>query len=198
MKSDINLLTKRKTKQFSSKSFAIILIGLLFVVGALYAGIALPSQALSAVKLSVANLDSNIQSSSHVETDLMEKTAYNETLKEQINSLEALTDTRSDIYVYLETVEEALPDAAQLTQMNFSGNEMYIIGIASGDPAVATLCLKLRESDMFESVYLTNSTAMSDSQTSFTLYGSLPFTLGSEDLDDQLQATTPNQTEAGE
>ena len=198
MKSDINLLSKRKTKQFSSKNFAIILIGVLFVAGALYAGIALPSQTLSAVKASVTNLDADIQTSSHVETDLMTKTAYNQTLKEQISSLEALTDTQTDIYVYLETIEESLPNAAHLTQMNFSDNEMYIIGIASGDPAIATLCLRLRESGMFESVYLTNSTAISDSETTFTVYGTLPFRLGSDELDYQMQEEAANAAEAGE
>ena len=188
MKSDINLLFKRKTNHFSSKSMAMVLIALFFVAGALYAGIALPSQSLSAVKASVSDLDADIQSTSYVETELIEKTAYNQSLKEQISSLETLTDTRSDIYVYLETLEDSLPADAHLTQLNFSDDEMTVIGIASGDKSIATLCLRLRESDMFNNVYITNSTALNESETTFTLYGILPFTLSSSDITNEMEA----------
>jgi Tfp pilus assembly protein PilN len=196
MKNDINLLQKRKTKQLSSQRIVTILVVLLFIAGALFAGIALPSQALSAIKLTVADLDYEIVSSSHIEQELIEKTAQNKALTEQIESLGKLSESKSDVLAYIETVERCLPTEANLTQMNFSEDELNMIGVAKNDAVVAAFSLRLRDTNMFDSVFIINSITIREDLTSFTLKATLPFTLASADTQDvQLSVTSDGSEE---
>lgn len=187
MKNDINLLLKRKTKQLSSARIVTALVVLLFIGGALLAAIALPSQALSTIKLAVADLDYEIMSSSHVEQELIEKTAQNASLIEQLESLEQLNTSKSDVLGYIETVERSLPSDANLTQMSFAEDQLNIIGVAKSDAVVATFSLRLRDTNKFDSVFIMNSTTMGEDLTSFTLKATLPFTLSSSDAEDTVQ-----------
>ncbi|MDD5018646.1 MAG: PilN domain-containing protein [Eubacteriales bacterium] len=183
MKGDINLLFRRRQKKYSSKKWAAILLVIAIFAGSLYAGITLPSQALAAAKLELAELEGKLVTSSITEQDLLEKTQHSEYLSEQLEDLSALSSTDSDVSAYLEAIEQSLPTNANITSLTLAGEKMSVIGIAENDAVVAAFCLRLNETDMFENVYVSSSTALAyEEQTSFSLSAKLLSSLSSPSL----------------
>ena len=196
MKSDINLLYKRREKKYSGKKLASFLIVVLFFAGSLYAGIAIPSQALASAKLELAELEGELVTSSFTDQELSERTVYSTSLSEQLEDLTTLSSTKSDITAYLDAIEQSLPIQANLTSLSLSGDRMNLIGVALNDTVVATFCLKLIETGVFEDVYISSTTALDYSyQTSFTLSATLPTSLNSESL---IQDTEQDDTSSEE
>lgn len=180
MKNDINLLYKRKTKTYSSKRVALIIFVIVLFAAGLYAGIALPTNALSVAKIEAAELESKLNSSTETQQDLTEKTQQELVLATQLLELNAIDASRSDISAYIEAIEKSLPTDANITQLLISDEMVSIMGIAKDDTVIATFCLRLREQNVFKDVYLISSTSPVDEQgTVFSLSATLPTSLSS-------------------
>ncbi|HEX3073124.1 MAG TPA: PilN domain-containing protein [Ignavibacteriales bacterium] len=180
MKNDINLLYKRKTKTYSSKRVALIIFVIVLFAAGLYAGIALPTNALSVAKIEAAELESKLNSSTETQQDLTEKTQQELVLATQLLELNAIDASRSDISAYIEAIEKSLPTDANITQLLISDEMVSIMGIAKDDTVIATFCLRLREQNVFKDVYLISSTSPVDEQgTVFSLSATLPSSLSS-------------------
>lgn len=158
MKSDINLIYKRKTKTYSNKMIlgAVLLIAAL--AAGMYAGIALPSGALNVAKLHSAELDSKLSSSTQTQQQLTALSATKASLLMQKAELDAVNDIKDDVSSYLEAIEKALPASANAYNIVMLQNGISIYGTAEDDSAIATFCLRLREQNIFESVFVTVST----------------------------------------
>ncbi len=181
MKNDINLLYKRKIKTYSSKNVAIGLLLIVLIAAGMYAGMAIPSGTISAMKIEAAQLDSRINSSSETQQDLKDKTQREATLSLQIAELEAIDGSRLDISKFLNAVEASLPTEANLLSLQFTDAAINLLGTANSDKDVSTFCLRLREQNTFKDVYITNST--SEGQIlSFGITATLPSPLGNLEL----------------
>ncbi len=191
MKSDINLLQKKKGKQYSAQKIALMLVFLVFFAGAVYAGFTLPQNALTAAQLKAAGLNRELTGSSGAGDSLSELTQNYLTRSEQLEALTAIDGARSDINGYLEAVEKSLPTSANLSTLTLSGKEMSITGVALSDADVAAFCLRLRETGAFANVFLQNSIALEDYGVTFSLLAELPATLDSSGI-------LPEETEAAE
>ena len=183
MKNDINLLQKRKTKQYSGKKLATVLLIVALFAALLYAGIALPSRMLSAAQLKSRYLDDELVSQPAIEQELAEKTQYNATLMEQVAGLEVISDAKTDVSQYLEAVESSLPTSARITFLNLSDNIMNISGIAPRDEVLATFALRLQQTELFNDVFILNSVVPSEERTTvFTITVTLPGSLSGSAL----------------
>lgn len=187
MKSDINLLYKRKVKKYSSQKLAVIILVFAAIAGLLYAGIALPAQALAAAKLQVASLQGQLITSTTTEQELQQKTEQFDTLTEQLETIQSLSSAKSDISSYLEAVENSLPTTANLTQLSLSGTTLSLNGVAANDTVIATFCVKLRETGLFQSVVLETSTVSTGEESESTAF-SVTVTLASS-LDPAIEET---------
>jgi Tfp pilus assembly protein PilN len=180
MKNDINLLFKRKTKTYSSKKVALIIFVIVLLIAGLYAGIALPTNALSVAKIEAAELESKLNSSTETQQDLTEKTQMELIYATQLLELNTIKESRSDLSVYIEAIEKSLPTDANITQLLISDEAVNIMGVAKDDTVIATLCLRLREQNVFKDVYLINSTSpVGEQGTVFSLSATLPSSLSS-------------------
>ena len=177
MKSDINLLTRRKTKKYSGKKLAFMLVCLVLIGGAAYAAVTLPAGALAATKLSIVDLDNTLNVSSNTEQELREKTLHSNTLKLELNEIKELAGTKSDVSEYLEAVEASLPTTANITHFDLFESTMEIIGIADNDQTIAAFCVRLRETGVFNNVFITSSAKETTDSTMFTLTALLPVPL---------------------
>lgn len=199
MKNDINLLQKRKAKQYSGKKLGLVVLGIALFGALLYAGITLPSHTLSDAQLNLSELNNELLAQPAVEQELNEKMQLNATLSAQVTELQALSEARSDISLYLDTVENALPTSAYITSLTLSDNLMNISGVAPRDEVLATFALRLRESTVFKDVFINSSTVPDDSKnTVFTLTATLPKTLSGSSLieDGSNDADTGNDGQA--
>ncbi len=181
MKNDINLLYKRRIKTYSGKNIAIALLLIVVIAAGMYAGIAIPSGTISAMKIEAAQLDSHISSLSETQKDLMDKTQREAMLSLQIAELEAIDNSRLDIAKFLNAVEASLPTEANLSSLQFTDEAINLIGTANSDNDISTFCLRLKEQNVFKDVYITNST--SDGQAlSFGIIATLPSPLSNIEL----------------
>ena len=178
MKNDINLLQKRKSKQYSGKKLATVLLIVAFFAALLYAGIALPSRMLAAAQLKSRYLENELMSQPAIEIELAEKTQYNATLMDQVAEIEVLSVAKSDVSQYLSAVEASLPTSARITFLNLSGNMLNISGIVTKDEVLATFALRLRETQLFQNVFISSSVLTNeDNSTLFTILATLPSSL---------------------
>jgi Tfp pilus assembly protein PilN len=181
MKNDINLLYKRRIKTYSGKNIVIALLLIVAIAAGMYAGIAIPSSTISAMKIEAAQLDSHISSSSETQKDLMDKTQREAMLSLQIAELEAIDNSRLDIAKFLNAVEASLPTEANLSSLQFTDEAINLIGTANSDNDISAFCLRLKEQNVFKDVYITNST--SDGQAlSFGIIATLPSPLSNIEL----------------
>jgi Tfp pilus assembly protein PilN len=181
MKNDINLLYKRRIKTYSGKNIVIALLLIVAIAAGMYAGIAIPSGTISAMKIEAAQLDSHISSSSETQKDLMDKTQREAMLSLQIAELEAIDNSRLDIAKFLNAVEASLPTEANLSSLQFTDEAINLIGTANSDNDISAFCLRLKEQNVFKDVYITNST--SDGQAlSFGIIATLPSPLSNIEL----------------
>ena len=203
MKNDINLLYKRKKADVSSKKWLKIFAGVVLIAAIVFAGVALPSQSLEALKVQVASLENSLNASTSSNDTLQEKLDYNGSLNEQLSELISLNDSKSDIQTYIDAVEQSLPAEIYIVDLTLSNETMLISGIAPDDTVIASFCLRLRETQLFDDVFLTNSTTLTDT-TSFSLTATLPvslssdFYIGSLIPSDQETETTQNDATASQ
>ena len=196
MKSDINLLFKRRNNNFSARKLAATLIVIAVFAGSLYAGITLPSQALAQARVEVQDLDAKLETSTVTEEDLREKTRYSAFLQEQLDDLTTLSSTESDVSAYLKAIEDALPTSANITSLTVTDDNLNILGTALSDEIVATFCLMLKDCGMFENVFISTSTALSEDEiTAFTLSAKLIEPLGSSAMIEPPEDFTAAQEE---
>ena len=179
MKNDINLLYKRKKADVSSKKWLKLFAAVVLAAAIIFAGIALPSRSLDALKLEVASLENILNASTASNDVLQEKLDYNDSLNEQLSELISLNDSKSDIQTYIDAVEQSLPAGASIVELGLSNQTMSVAGAATDDTVIASFCLRLRETQLFDEVFLTNSTTITDT-TSFSLTATLPVSLSSD------------------
>lgn len=179
MKNDINLLYKRKSKRNMGKKVFAVLFGAAILVGGWYAGITLPAQSLEEAKKEIAKLDEELIESTETSDSMFEKLEHINFLDNQLEGLKRLNIEKSDVSDYIEIVENSLPKGANITQLSLVSDTMNIMGIADNDKTIATFCLRLRETNIFEEVFVYNSKAdLEDGQTStFMISAILPTSL---------------------
>jgi hypothetical protein len=96
-------------------------------------------------------------------------------LQQELSQLETLTATRQDVSKYVAAVEASLPTSATITYLNLEENTMSIGGIVPRDDVLATFALRLRETQVFSSVFVTSSTTPEEnSSTAFVISALLP------------------------
>lgn len=202
MKSDINLIFKRKTKTYSNKRILAVVLLIALVAGGMYAGIALPLGAKQVIKLEVAELDSKLSSSTQTQQELTQKAEEKARLSLQYTELNALKESKNDVSRYFDAVETSLPSDANASNISISRNIMSICGYAPNDDVIAAFCLRLREQNVFRDVFVTVSTYIKDQETNyFQLEAMLPSSLETEDLIKEIEGTddvTPAATPAPE
>jgi Tfp pilus assembly protein PilN len=182
MKYDINLLQKRKSKQYSGKKVALLLLTLALAACAVYAGFMLPGKALSAVQLTAAQLDAELASGFGAEQDLASLTEEYATLRAQLDAMTALDAARADLNGYLDAIEASLPATANITWLSIRDRAISITGVAADDNTIAAFCVRLRGTGKFSYVFLQSSVAMETGESTFTLSVDLPFTLDSSGI----------------
>lgn len=188
MKSDINLLYKRKIKKYSNKRIAVIVLLLALLAGGMYAGYAIPSGALSALKIQEAELNSKLNSSAETQMNLKEKAELKASLDIQLSELKAINEYRLDMSRYIDAVEKSLPTAANLTELLLTDEGISILGFAQSDEDIATFCLRLRQQNVFKDVYIESSTtAVKDLPVKFGITATLRTPLGNAPLIDAVE-----------
>lgn len=192
MKNDINLIYKRKQQKEIGKKWAVLLLGVVFFAGALYAGIMLPSKSLTTTKLTVEDLDAKLVKNGGIEAEYLAKTKELMDLDEQLKSLEQIATAQSDVALYIDLVEESLPKQANITHMAMFNKSMEVIGVADSDEVLAAFSIRLREKNVFHDIYVTTSTVMlgDETTTMFKLTATLPVSLSNnpaEMQDEQAQ-----------
>lgn len=176
MKNDINLLSIRKNASESAKKRKTILFTILFL-SILAAGIILPSQTRMTAQARLDKLTNQLSGFSVTQEDVDAKTVQAALTAKQLADLQNLHQSRSDILSYLSGIESAKPSNLRIVQLVLEGNSMTVLGQAENDAALADFCLRLRDSGMFLSVFVETSTALSDEDTSttvFKLFATLP------------------------
>ncbi len=182
MKTDINLLQKRKAKQYSGQKLGLILLAVFLFAGAAVAGFMLPGSALTAAKLTAASLESDLLSASGTEADIAVLTEEHTERCKQLEALTAIDSTKSDMSEYLKAVESSLPVTANVTRFAAADEMITIEGIAENDEDIAIFCLHLRETAKFREVFLLSSALTVDKTVKFSLEMTLPVTLNSSSV----------------
>ena len=194
IKNDINLIYKRKTKQYSSKSLAAtIAVVTVIGVGVLF-GITLPTQNLSNTKRIVDNLDNELAQYSSIalsagnagtdeiapadttlEAILIGKSEKLASLNEQLTGLKLISTAESNALAYIYAVEESLPTEINIGNMILSNKVLEIVGETTDDTALATFCLRLRETAMFDDVFVSTTMVRlpGDKRSIFTISATL-------------------------
>lgn len=179
MKNDINLLFRRKSKKYSGKRWASILIGIAFFAGGVYAGIALPSQSLAAANLNSKMLNDQVIQLNVAMTQQTAKMNEYQEKSLHLEDLKAIDSAKSDVSAYIQAVEDSLPTDANITLISISENTLGITGVAKSDAVIAMFCVKLRDTHTFDHVYVASSTIIPDDEmTMFSLSAQLPTYLG--------------------
>ena len=174
MKHDINLLQKRKPVQYSGKKLGVILLVVLLIGAALYAGIALPLNMLADAKSKLAALDAELSTESGIDQELTDKTNKNVALMQLVQQLQEINDNKENVLHYIEALEASLPTSAYISNLTMADNELTVNGIVPRDEVLATFALRLRETKLFSDVYVTTSTVLTeDKETSFQLIATL-------------------------
>jgi Tfp pilus assembly protein PilN len=182
MKSDINLLQKRKGKKYSAQKVAMLLLVIALFAGVVYAGFMFPGRARSAVRLELSGLSGELVSASGEGQNLAGLADQYATRKAQLDALTVLNAARSDVGEYLDAVEKAQPVSVNISSLSISDRTISISGIATDDYAIAAFCVHLRETGKFISVFLQNSAANIDGGCVFNVIIKLPVTLNSSGL----------------
>ena len=194
MKSDINLLQKRKGQKYSAQKWATILLGIALFAGAVYGGFMFPGNARTAARLALSNVSSELVSASGAEQNLNDLTNQYVTRSAQLDALTALNAARSDMGDYLDAVEKAQPTSVNISSLSIADKSITISGVATDDEAIAAFCVHLRETGKFSSVFLQSSAANADGNSTFTLLVELPATLDSSGVLPSGTEDNANQT----
>lgn len=182
MKNDINLLYKRETKALSTKRIAAIIISLIVLAVALYAGITIPSSQLTALRSKAAELDNQLGTTTSIQVELSDKTKQNKLLEVKLEEIKALGDTKSNIIKYINAVESSLPTDANINNIVFSVQSLSINGTAKNDTVISTFCLKLKQQKIFNDVFVASSIALDNVTTTFNITATLPNNLTTDDI----------------
>jgi len=182
MKNDINLLYRHDIKKESKSKYAVIILAVLVIIAAMYAGLALTSGEIAALKARAAELDSRLGSGASVQQQLADKTQQSRLLKLKVEEIMAIGDSKSAVKKYLAAVESSLPDSANITNLVFSEQTMNITGTAADDDVIATFCLKLRQTDMFGEVFIASSLVTDDGSAAFNITAVLPANLTTSNI----------------
>lgn len=202
MKTDINLLQKRKVKQYSAKKLGLTLLAVFLFAGAAYAGFMFPNNARIGAKLASANLDSELLSVSGTEEDTSELTALYKERSKQLEAFKAIDEAKTDMSEYMDAIESSLPTSINLTYVLAAEETIGISGEAKSDGDIAAFCLHLRETGKFREVFLTYSQINEDENLEFDLDLILPVTLSSssvlseqsEETDAAQETTAPEES----
>ncbi len=176
IKNDINLIQKRKGKQYSSKSVAVTLLLVVVLGVGIFLGITLPSKNLAQTRAAVSMLDSELQqynaialsatestdgdtlaAAASIDTLYIEKSKTLNSLEEQLESLTILATAESNALVYINAIEESIPKAANVSSLTLAKDELNIYGAAVDDAVLAEFSLKLRECGLFNEVFVVSS-----------------------------------------
>ncbi|MBT3318907.1 MAG: PilN domain-containing protein [Clostridia bacterium] len=176
IKNDINLVFKRKTKQYSPKSLAITIVAVTVIGVGVFFGITLPTKNLAATKKAVTNLENEIAQYSALamssgetdemsevpadltlETVLIIKSEKLSSLNEQLDGLKLISTAESNALAYIYAIEESIPGEINIGNLIMNGQTLEIIGISYDDTSLATFCLRLRETGMFTDVFVSTS-----------------------------------------
>lgn len=187
IKNDINLIHRRKSAQYSSKSL-MMTIAIVVIVGVcVYLGITLPKNNLAATKAAVINLEDQLQQFSGIalsaggtNTDIdipanagldaiyMEKSKQLKSLDEQLESLKMISTAESNALAYINAIEESTPSEVNLTSISMKDDKLNLNGIASSDTSLAVFCLRLKETNMFSDIFIPSSIVVSPGDTTTT------------------------------
>jgi len=179
MKNDINLLQKRKSERYSGRKWAAIILIIVLIAGAAYAGIQIPGELLTAAQQEAMKLQSDIQAASGAGEDVSELSSEYKQRKEQLDALAAIELAQSDMSSYLDAVETACPSTVNVTYFTAAETTITVLGNAFSDEDIAAFCLHLRNSGKFVEVFLEYSTLMEDGSTMFSIELVLPASLDS-------------------
>jgi len=212
IKNDINLIQKRKTNQYSSKSVVLIIAVVVILGAGIYFGITLPSKNLTATKAALLSLDNDLQQYNSTTTEVAEDGTQNtvsvtidaayieksnilNSLNEQLDSLTLLATAESNALVYINSIESAIPTKVNISNLKMSEDELNIYGAASSDAALAEFTVKLRESGYFQDIFITSSMVSTpgDTRCVFNITATLLEPLNKRPLD-QTDTTEANST----
>lgn len=176
IKNDINLIFRRKSKQYSPKSLAITIAAVTVIgIGAFF-GITLPTNNLAATKKAVTNLENEIAQYSALslssdssfdaetlpadvtlETILILKSERLSSLNEQLDGLKLISTAESNALAYIYAIEDSIPAEINIGSLTMRGQTLEMVGISENDTALATFCLRLRETAMFSDVFVSTT-----------------------------------------
>lgn len=182
MKTDINLLQKRKAKQYSAQKLGLMLLAVFMFAGAAYAGFTFPNNARTAAKLAAANLDSELSDHSGTEEDTAELTSLHKDRSRQLEAFGAIDEAKTDMSGYMDAIESSLPTSINVTHI-FAAEEMISMsGQAKKDDDIAAFCLRLRETGKFREVFMIDSKINDEGNLTFDIELILPVTLSSSSV----------------
>lgn len=205
MKNDINLLTRRKIKSYSSKNVTVLLLIILLIGAIAYAGITLPSNARQAVRIKAAEVQKELASSAVDQKDIGDKSDLKAKLEMQLAELNALKESKADISNYVDVIERSRPSKIYISMLTTdSSTNLNLLGRADTDKTIAIFCLRLRQQNVFKKVFLSYSiTDTKNKETTFAIVLTLPKTLdsttiiqGLEKKDDVTSANADTNTAA--
>ena len=212
IKNDINLIQKRKTNQYSSKSVVLIIAVVVILGAGIFFGITLPSKNLTTTKAALLSLDNDLQQYSSTVTEVgpdgtensvnvtidaayIEKSNILNSLNEQLDSLTLLSTAESNALVYINSIESAIPSNVNISNLKMSEDELNLYGAASSDAALAEFTVKLRETGYFQDIFISSSMVSmpGDTRCVFNITATLSEPLNKRPLD-QTDTTEANST----
>jgi len=214
-KNDINLIFKRKAKQYSTKSLLITIVIVAVLGVGVFFGITLPTRNLSSTKAAISKLDTQIQQYSalalssggtemdaalpedtSLETLLMVKSNKLHELDEQLAGLKLISTADSNALAYIRAIEESIPNEINVANLTMDNKTIDIVGVAADDTSLATFCLRLRETAMFNDVFVASTivSAPGNKTSAFNITATLRESL---DAMTQAQDATMEETDEG-
>ncbi len=195
MKNDINLLFRRRVKNYSSKNILVLLLLLLIVGGVASAAIALPSLSLQSEKTEAARIEDELKASSVDTIELAAKSTRKNNLDMILEELNVLASSKADILKYLEVIESQRPSSLWVRKLDTNdAGRINLGGIADSDKTIALFCLNLREQKneqgqrIFKEVLLISSiTDLTNNMTSYGIIITLPSPLSSTDIIQEIE-----------
>lgn len=197
MKNDINLLFKRRVKTYSSKNILMLLFTVLLIGVVVFFAIKLPSDSLQAAKIDAARIDKDLAASAVDSKDLAKKTEQKTNLDLLLANLNALKVSKADIINYIEVIESLRPSNIYVRKIETDpvAGQINLSGVTDLDKSIALFCLNLREKKneqeqkVFNDIFLSYSTTMESGTISFGITITLPSSLDSSTIIQEIQLT---------
>ncbi len=152
----------------------------------MFFGVTVPANNLTATKKALTNLENELAqfsalAMSSVEADdetapenvtlesiLVDKSEKLAFLSEQLEGLKLISTADSNALAYIYAIEESTPVNVNVSSLTMSGDNLTIVGTSQDDTALATFCLRLRETSMFSQVFVEGTMVrMPGEKTSF-------------------------------